>query len=276
MAATVLITGCSSGIGKSTALKFRSAGWNVVATMRDADRWTEPAIDGLLPLSLDVCDGDSISVALKTAFERFGTMDCVVNNAGAGLFSVFEATPMQTMQDVFETNFFGPLKVMRAAIPYFKQSGGGRFINVTSASSISPDPLMTIYGASKAALDSFSESLRYELGPSKIDVKVVIPGFVPTTSFIRQTQSAAESIPIPEPYQGYVHQRLQAYTTKLSFTPISEEDVATAILIAAADDTDRLRFTVGEDAEMMAHMRWETSEKAYNEWTNARFSPTSS
>lgn len=272
MSKTVLVTGCSSGIGKAAVLKFRSAGWRVVATMRNADHWTEDPIDSILPLSLDVRDESSVKAAFDTAVGRFGGIDCVVNNAGAGLFSVFEATPMEAMHDVFDTNFFGPLRVMRAALPHFKANGGGRFVNLTSAAAISPEPLMTIYAASKSALDAFSESVQFELRTENITVKVVVPGFVPTTSFVQQTQVAAQAIPVPTPFQTYVNQRIQSYMSELPFTAAGEDDVATAILAAATDDTEKLRFIVGPDAELLAHMRWEASEERYNAWNNARFS----
>lgn len=106
MSKTVLITGCSSGMGKAAALTFKNEGWNVVATMRNAQQWTQDSSNGIVALSLDVLDENSVKVAFESAVARFGGIDCVVNNAGVGLFSVFEATPMELIQDVFATNFW--------------------------------------------------------------------------------------------------------------------------------------------------------------------------
>jgi len=274
MAQTALITGCSSGMGKATALAFLDAGWNVIATMRDIRRW-EGNADGakLLVAALDVADDTSIHAAVAQGVARFGRIDCAINNAGQGLFSVFEATPLDTMRSVFDTNFFGALRVLQALLPHFDQHGGGRIINVTSGSTVSAEPLMSAYTASKSALDAFTEAVRYELLVRRVVLKLVVPGFVPGTQFVNQTQAAAQGVAIPAAYQTYVNQRMATYLEAPPAGLASAEDVAEAVVSAAMDSTDKLRFFVGSDVREQAVNRFETSEPEYNAWVMSKFSP---
>ncbi len=271
---TVLITGCSSGFGKASVLKFLSAGWNVVATMRNADHWEETEnSDNLLVTRLDVQDKATIDQAINLGVKRFGRIDCIVNNAGMGLLSVFEATPMEMVKSLFDTNVFGAMLLTQAVLPHFRQNGGGRIINITSGSATVPEPLMSIYSASKAALRGFTEALQYELQTQNVKVKIVEPGFVASTQFAQHTQQAAQSIPVPPSYQAYVDQRLAVY---MSEPPkdyfATENDIAEAVLAAATDNTNKLRFMVGQDSELGDRMR-RTSTEEYIEWANSRFAP---
>jgi NAD(P)-dependent dehydrogenase (short-subunit alcohol dehydrogenase family) len=274
MTQTILITGCSSGMGLAAVAACRRAGWNVVATMRDPEHWKGDSDDaGLMICALDVTDAGSIDAAFSMAIQRFGRLDCVVNNAGRGLLSVFEATPAEIIAAVFATNVFGPMSVMRAAIKHMRETGGGRIINVTSGSAIVPEPLMSIYSASKAALDTFTESVSFELAPQAIELKLIVPGFVPGTSFVQQTQAAAHTVPVPPVYTSYVNQRMASYSGTGPMTFATDEDVANAILAAAVDLSGQLRWLVGPDVAEFGHMRWETSEAQYAAWTHSRFAP---
>jgi len=272
MTQTILITGCSSGMGLAAVAACRRAGWNVVATMRDPGHWKGDSDDAAIMLcALDVTDAGSIDAAFSIAIQRFGRVDCVVNNAGRGLLSVFEATPAETVAAVFATNVFGPMAVMRAAIKHMREAGGGRIINVTSGSAIVPEPLMSIYSASKAALDTFTESALFELAPQAIELKLIVPGFVPGTGFVEQTQAAAQDVSVPPAYVSYVNQRIASYSTPGPMTFATDDDVANAILAAAVDQTGQLRWLVGPDVAEFGHMRWGTSEAQYAVWTHSRF-----
>jgi NAD(P)-dependent dehydrogenase (short-subunit alcohol dehydrogenase family) len=271
MRKTVLITGCSSGFGKAAALRFRDADWNVVATMMNPEAWSEPPSENLLVLPLDIRDGVSIRVALARSIERFGRVDCVVNNAGMGLFSVFEATPMDTVRALFETNVFGAMQVMQAVLPHFRGNGGGRIVNVSSSSAIVPEPLLSVYSASKWAVDGFTESVRHELATQNIVVKLVEPGLVKETNFIQRALETSQVVPVPPTYRAYADQIAQMYLGPTPFRLSTAMDVADAIFAAATDDTDQLRYNVGEDSMTLAHMRRETSEAEYNAWTLARY-----
>src|SRR6476469_7476906 len=125
---TALITGCSSGYGLETARYFHAQGWNVVATMRTQRDDVLPRSARLRVLALDVTKPESIA----TALEATGPIDVLVNNAGIGLFGAFEATPMATAREVFETNTFGVMAMTQAVIPQFRRRRAGTVVNVTS------------------------------------------------------------------------------------------------------------------------------------------------
>ncbi len=272
MTKTVLITGCSSGFGKAAVVTFRQAGWNVIATMRNIAGWPETdRSKNVLVVPLDVVDTASIEAAFKRGVAHFGTLDCVVNNAGQALLSVFETTPLTSTRAVFETNIFGPIQVMQNAIPYLRENGGGHIVNVSSGSAITPDPLMAPYAASKWALEGLTESLRFELETQNIRVKLVEPGFVASTNFVQQVRKTSGSIPVPDSYQGFVDQTMSMFMEELPFELATERDVADAILAAASDGTGQLRYVVGGDARVSAHMRRETSEVDYLAWAHSRF-----
>src|SRR6187399_1037091 len=131
---TVLITGCSSGYGLETARHFHAQGWNVVATMRTPRPDVLPASERLCVLALDVTKPVSIAAALEAS----GPIDVLVNNAGIGLFGAFEATPMTTTREVFETNTFGVMAMTQAVVPQFRTRKSGVVVNVTSSATLAP------------------------------------------------------------------------------------------------------------------------------------------
>ena len=271
MPQTVLITGCSSGIGKATAILFAEKGWNVVATMRDPGKWDGPLDAHVLPAALDVGEPSSIEAAITAAMDRFGGIDCVVNNAGQSLLSVVETTPVAKARAIFDTNLFGPMQVMQAVLPHFRSRGGGCFVNVSSGSAITPDPFMAIYSASKCAVEGLTEGLRFELATQKVKVKLVEPGFIPTTSLGRTIMENSKGVPVPDSYKADLDRITSFFTQEPPTDATSEREVAETIFAAATDDADTLRFIVGKDAEEASHMRRETSEAEYLKWTKSRF-----
>ncbi len=263
MTRTVLITGCSTGLGKTTAERFASEGWNVVATMRRpdpdlADRY--PA--QVLVEALDVTDPASIEAALAAGVKRFGGIDAVVNNAGFTMVSVFEATPMQAVRDMFETNVFGTMNVIRAAVPVLRKQGGGTIVNVTSGVGIAAQPVLSLYVSTKQAVEGFSESLSYELESQNIRVRLIEPGAMRTTNFTVTGMAASQAAPMPEDYKAWFDHALGTMMN-YPFADTPEADVAGAILEAATDSGDRLRYVVGPDVEEYARLRWTTSEDDY-------------
>jgi NAD(P)-dependent dehydrogenase (short-subunit alcohol dehydrogenase family) len=270
---TVLITGSSSGFGKATAALFLDRGWNVVATAR------HPAAEGhlggpdaerLLICPLDITDPDSIQTALRDALARFGRLDCVVNNAGAGLFSVFESTPMTTIRELFETNVFGMMQVTQAALPILAAQGGGRLIAISSGAGIVPEPLLSVYSATKFAVEGFTESLRYEAAARGVSVKLVEPGLVRGTNFLARTAESAQAVPVADGYETLVQQVMGSFEEEWPYRLATAQAVAETVVAAAGDDSTQLRYLVGEDVEVSARMRRETSEKDYNDWALAR------
>jgi NAD(P)-dependent dehydrogenase (short-subunit alcohol dehydrogenase family) len=139
MAKTVLITGCSSGIGKASARLFAERGWNVIATLRDPSI-ADLAGDNILGARLDVQDPAGIAAAVEAGIARFGRIDALVNNAGYGQFGLFEAISPEKIQQQFAVNVFGVMDVTRAILPHFRAGKGGAIINVSSGAGWSPEP----------------------------------------------------------------------------------------------------------------------------------------
>jgi NAD(P)-dependent dehydrogenase (short-subunit alcohol dehydrogenase family) len=272
MTKSVFITGTSSGYGKATAQLFLDRGWNVVATMRQPNQaiFRGPA-DRLRALPLDVTDPDSVSKAISDGIAAFGAIDALVNNAGIGLMSAFEATPERVMREVFETNTFGLMSVCRAVIPHMRERGKGVIINVTSSAGIAPMPLVAIYTASKCAVEGFSESLSYEMGVLGIRVRLVEPGLAPTTNFASNGAELMQGL-TPAPYDAFAQDyigKMQNYPTAYT----TEQETAEAVFSAATDDGDRLRYPAGEDTKLVSTLRWTTSEEEYLAKMRQMFGP---
>ncbi len=259
---TLFITGASSGYGRATAQHFLDHGWNVVATMRRPDVGLFQAAEGRLQvLPLDVTDFGSIQNAFTDATARFGRLDAVVNNAGIGLLGAFEATPEAVLREIFETNTFGVMSVCRAAIPRLREQGGGTLINVTSSTAIAPMPLVAIYAASKWAVEGFTESLSHELALLNIKARLVEPGYAPTTNLGINGAGRMQGL-LPPPYDAFAQvyfTRLQNYPTACS----TEKDIAEAVFRAATDEGDQVRYPAGPDSNLLADLRWSTSEPHY-------------
>jgi NAD(P)-dependent dehydrogenase (short-subunit alcohol dehydrogenase family) len=242
---TVLITGCSSGYGLETARHFHAQGWNVIATMRTPDAGghpgTLPRSEHLRVLPLDVTRPDSIARAIDAA----GPIDVLVNNAGVGLFGAFEATPMATVREVFETNTFGVMAMAQAVLPQFRSRRAGLVINVTSTVTLAPMPLVAAYTASKTAIQGFSTSLALELEPFNVRVKLVEPGYGPGTRF---TANGAERMHglIPEAYAPVAQAIFAALGNPAAVTTAA--DVAQTVWRAANDAGGQLRYPAGADA----------------------------
>lgn len=269
---TVLITGSGSGLGRAARVLFAERGWNIASTSRTVtDEHAHAGTDRVLVLPLDVRDPAAVSAAFAATITRFGRVDCVVNNAGAGLFSVFEATPMAVVRDLFDTNVFGLMQVTQAAVPHLRDAGGGRLVNLSSGAGIVPEPLMSVYAATKFAVEGFTESLRYELAGEHVSVALIEPGLVTGTGFLPRTAQSSAAVPVPPPYQGLVGQMSAVWQRESPYQLATMAAVAEAILAAATDDPPRLRYVVGDDAQTSARMRRQTSEPEYDAWATARY-----
>lgn len=242
---TVLITGCSSGYGAETARYFHDRDWNVIATTRTPRLGELPKSDRLRVLALDVTKPESITAAIEAA----GPIDVVVNNAGIGVVGAFEATPMTTIREVFETNTFGAMAVLQAVVPYFRERRAGVIVNVTSSATLAPMPLASVYTASKIAIEGFTASLAHELGAFNVRVKLVEPGYGPSTRFTENGSERMQGL-IPKAYEAFAQPIFASFahpglTTK-------ESDVAEVVWRAANDESQTLRFPAGPDAVALA------------------------
>ncbi|MEO8371931.1 MAG: SDR family oxidoreductase [Candidatus Solibacter sp.] len=250
---TVLITGTSSGYGKAAAELFLDQGWNVAATMRQPkpDVFASRS-DRLKVIALDVTKPDSVREAIAEAISAFGSIDVLVNNAGIGVVGAFESTPMSTVRDVFETNTFGVMVMTQAVIPLFREQRSGVIVNVTSSVTLARMPLAAAYTASKAAIEGFTGSLAFELEGFNVRVKLVEPGYGPTTRFASNGASRMQGL-IPEDYASFAEPIFAAFARPTAVT--TESDVAEAVLRASTDTTGQLRFPAGADALALAQSR---------------------
>ena len=245
---TVLITGCSSGYGLETARYFHTQGWNVIATMRTPREDVLPRSERFRVIALDVTKPDSISAA----FEASGPMDVLVNNAGIGAIGAFEATPITAAREIFETNTFGVMAMTQAVLPGFRERRSGVIVNVTSSVTLARMPLVAVYTASKTAIEGFTASLALELEDFNVTVKLVEPGYGPSTNFTTNVQSPIENL-IPEAYAPFA-QRVMADFQQPSVVT-RESDVAQTVWRAANDMTGQLRFPAGPDAVAQSQVR---------------------
>ena len=242
---TVLITGCSSGYGLETARYFHAQGWNVVATMRKPREDVLPRSERLRVLALDVTKPESIAAAIEAS----GPIDVLVNNAGIGVVGVFEATPMATVRELFETNTFGVMAMTQAVLPRFRTRRSGVVVNVTSSVTLAPMPLAAAYTASKMAIEGFTGSLAHELEAFNVRVKLVEPGYCPSTRFTSNGGSRMDGL-FPDAYAAFAKPILAAFGEVTTVT--TESDVAEVVYRAANDTSGRLRFPAGPDAVALA------------------------
>lgn len=179
MARTWFITGASRGFGKEWSIAALERGDTVAATARDTatlDDLVQQFGDQVLPIRLDVNDRDAVFAAVAQAHDRFGRLDVVVNNAGYGQFGMVEEISEAEARAQFDTNVFGALFVVQAALPYLREQGSGHILQVSSIGGVSAFPNIGIYNASKWALEGFSQSLAAEVADFGITVTIIEPG----------------------------------------------------------------------------------------------------
>ena len=249
---TVLITGCSSGFGLETAKYFLARDWNVIATMRTPREDLFTPSENLRVLPLDVTDTESI----RSVIESAGPIDVLVNNAGIGLLNAVEGTPMETVREIFETNTFGVMAMTSAVLPQFRERRSGVVINVTSSVTMRSLPLVSVYTASKAAINAFTESLALELEQFDVRVRVVLPGRAPTTTRFAENGRDADRFIVPEPYQALAQKFFKDWAE--ADQPITHaSDVAEAVWLAATDASSPMRIPAGADS-----VEWARAAKA--------------
>ena len=259
--ANILITGASSGIGLATALRFARGGHHVFAAVRSPEKADalHEAIGSGLPLSIvrmDVNDDRSVAEALANVRK----LDVLVNNAGVGTSGPIERTPIDTAREVFETNYFGAIRVTQAVLPGMRERRRGAIINVTSVAGRFVAPAHGHYCASKFALEAASEALAYEVRPFGIRVAIIEPGVILTPIFGKQSVDMAAMAP----YETPVRRLLRYFESQLE-NPRPPELVAEAIENAAFTTEPRLRYLVGPDAEMLVRARSAATDEQWLE-----------
>jgi NAD(P)-dependent dehydrogenase (short-subunit alcohol dehydrogenase family) len=239
-----LITGASSGIGLATARRCAQLGYRVFGTSRSGQ-----AIDpGVFMLTLDVDRDDSVTDCIAALLRQTSRLDLVVNNAGRALAGACEETSPDEARALFETNVFGPMRVIRAVLPTMRQQASGTIINVGSLSGSVGVPFHGVYAASKHALAGYSEALRLELRPFGIRVSVIEPQAHRT-----QIQMGSPARPMPLYYAGRQH--VEALIRQQIEAGDSPERVVDAILAAARARAPALRYPVGRSARFATWAR---------------------
>ncbi len=242
---TVLITGCSTGFGRETALYFIEKGWTVFATMRNPAANTMPASGRLHIVPLDVTDANSIAEAIAQA----GQIDVLVNNAGIGWFNALEGTSLDTAREVFETNLFGTIAMMQAVLPAMRERRSGTIVNVASSTIYAPLPLLAVYRASKAAVVAMTESAAGELAQFDIRARVVVPGLAPATNFAANIQErVAKGGWFPPAYTDFAQKSLAALQAHPPEETTSASEVAEAIFRSATEEDCPTVLPAGPDA----------------------------
>ncbi|MFB9240503.1 SDR family oxidoreductase [Massilia antarctica] len=269
MRKTILITGCSSGIGRAAAELFAERGWNVVATMRDpSTAGALAAAPNVVVTRLDVTDRASIDTAVALALASFGRIDAVVNNAGFGAFGPFETASTQLIDRQLATNVTGVFDVVRAVLPAMREQRAGTIINVASVGGLTTMPLNAIYHATKYAIVGFTEGLTYELAPFGIAAKVVAPGGV-ATDFAGRSLSKTFSGDA-HPYADSVAKVMHTFeNNRGGFS--QPRAIAEVIFSAATDGSAQVTYVAGADADALLAARAKLGTEAYIDMMNQRF-----
>jgi len=244
----VLITGCSSGFGALCAREFAQAGDRVVATMRNTRKHSLPVIEGIDVRELDVTDNNSIRECVDGVLGDYGRIDVLVNNAGIHLLGAMEDMNDGEFRRLFETNFFGAIHMARAVLPSMRERGEGRIISVSSIGSLVGRVIDGGYCASKAALETAFEAMKYEVERFGIQVSVVCPSAFRTQ--IAEKMAAPSQSTSDSPY----HDLLIFRYGKVLEAVVEGEDpqtVASLILNIAAQDQPKFRYIVGSKAKLM-------------------------
>jgi NAD(P)-dependent dehydrogenase (short-subunit alcohol dehydrogenase family) len=243
MTQTVLITGASSGIGKATALLLQREGLTVFGTTRRPDA-VGPQEFPLL--ALDVRSDDSV----KALFDKIGRLDVLVANAGYALTGAAEATTLAEAKAQFETNFFGAVRVVNAALPAMRAARAGKIIIIGSLAGLLGIPFGAFYSATKFALEGYAETVWHELRPFGISVTLVEPGWV-RTRLNEASQVAAGPLPVYEALERRVLGAIDGAVSR----GIAPERVARRVLEIARSDRPRLRYRVGADATWLPRLK---------------------
>lgn len=250
----VLITGCSSGFGRYTALAFAARGYVVYATVRSPQAIRAAADDpetgkaGIRWLELDVTDRDAMQRTVADVIGRDGRIDVLVNNAGIHIPGTVEDLPDQDIELVMRTNFFGPVWLTRCVLPQMRAQKSGWIIMMSSLSALVGLPVESLYCASKAALEGFAEGLRYEVDRFGIGVSVIEPGLF-RTAMPEKIAAVYRSRP-DSPYAP-----LTQYLAKRAAARRGEGDdprrVADLIVAVAGSRTTGFRYPAGAQAEQI-------------------------
>lgn len=258
------ITGISRGIGRSLAKAALAKGDMVIGTTRSGEAPAGLAATNLTVLPLEMTDHDQVARTAAVAHARYGRLDVIVNNAGYGLLGSIEASTPIEADHIFSANFFGPLTLIRAALPLLREQRQGHIVNISSIAGIAPTPGAGIYAATKSALAAMSYSLAQEVAPFGIWVTVVNPGSFRTEFLSRQsiirTQKSIDD------YAATSGRAVDGLLTRSGQQLGDPDRGAAAIIEAVESDEPPLNLVLGSDALDRAKMRLDRFEEDLARW----------
>lgn len=269
------ITGTSSGMGLVTTIELAKNGYHVIATMRNLERQaalvdaanSAGVADHIEIVTLDVSDDQAIVDVFARVYEKHGTIDLLVNNAGDADNGFTEEKELDSFRRVFDTNFFGVVATCKQVIPHMRQAGHGLIVNIASISAKLTFPGLTSYAASKAALEAFSESLRFELIPFGVHVALIHPGAYKTNIWEKGTEGIRTN---PDsPYDPF-RQRLDASMKHSAVHSADPIEIANKIVEIARSDYPEFRYIVPDSLRDEYYIRTVTPtkriEKPFVDW----------
>lgn len=243
----VVVTGVSSGIGRATAEKFAKRGCRVFGTVRSIAK--AQAIPGVELVEMDIRDEVSVKNGIQTIIARAKRIDVLVNSAGVTLLGSTEETSVAEAQTLFDTNVFGILRTTQAVLPYMREQGSGRIVNISSVLGFLPAPYMGLYSASKHAVEGLSETLDHEVRKFGVRVALVEPSFTKTNLDLNGPQTVSR-ITAYDKERGVVSQAIQKNVQKAP-----EPDGVASTVVDAALGAWKMRRTPKGEASLLAKLR---------------------
>jgi short-subunit dehydrogenase len=266
---TVLVTGCSSGIGYATCLVFARNNFATYGSVRDlskAERIQEIINKEKLPLKiirLDVNEDESVRIAIQKIISDSGGIDILINNAGYGMFGPIEEISIQEIKEQFETNFFGTIRLIKAIVPIMRKQRNGTIVNISSMVGRFGVPLNAAYVSSKFALEGLSESISFELEEFGIKVILIEPGVIQTDFFHNLKIKGNDT---KSPYFKLMDKRIAFLKESMKNSVSSSDQVANIILHAVNSRDPDMRYVIGIDATNSIHMRNSLSDREFMKW----------
>ena len=249
-----LVTGCSTGIGRATAVELTKRGFEVIASARRPE--TLDDLDVAATLALDVDSDESVAAASDAA----GPIDVLVNNAGFGVIGPVEGVPLAEVRRMFETNLFGVIRMIQGVLPQMRERGSGTIVNVTSLAGRVAPPFDGFYSATKFGVEGLSEALHYEVGHFGIRIVLIEPGVFETSFGDNATRVGMEGGHYDELAAQWESSRGKLPENDISAGP---ETVAAAIADAIEAKEHKLRHPVGADAELVTSVRAQLDDATF-------------
>jgi NAD(P)-dependent dehydrogenase (short-subunit alcohol dehydrogenase family) len=257
----ILLTGCSTGIGRATALEAAARGHRVFASARRLDSVADLEAKGITPLALDVTDPASIGEAVREVLRSDGRIDALVNNAGYGQYGAVEDVSLEEWRAQFEVNVFGALAVLRAVLPAMRAARGGTVVNVSSVAGRVAVPFAGAYSASKHALEAISDALRVELSPWRIRVVLIEPGPIGTRFGDRAREATARILGTTGPYSRFYAGAERASNREFQMGKRGPDLVARVIVGAIESKRPKTRYRVAPLARILVPLKALTSDR---------------